>query len=104
MGILPVINIFALPLHVPLLSVSDESRFPIPDSPLPSPNTKPQLGATLCSKLLARVSLTESHLSKKSYKGKRSVQCQVTEDQELARVSGQFIAANRPPTTEKKDF
>ncbi|NEO74194.1 hypothetical protein [Moorena sp. SIO3H5] len=27
------------------------SRFPIPDSPLPSLKRKPQLGATLCSKL-----------------------------------------------------
>ncbi|NEN95698.1 MAG: hypothetical protein F6K50_09200 [Moorea sp. SIO3I7] len=29
--------------------------------------------------------------------------CQV-EDPEVARVSRKFIAANRPPTTDKKDF
>ncbi|NEO74195.1 hypothetical protein [Moorena sp. SIO3H5] len=53
--------------------INPDSRFPIPDSRFPSLNTKPQLGATLCSKLLAGVSQKESYLSKKSYKGKRSV-------------------------------
>ncbi|WP_158517036.1 hypothetical protein [Moorena producens] len=33
-----------------------------------------------------------------------SLPCQVTEDPEVARVSRKFIAANRPPTTDKKDF
>ncbi|NEQ87151.1 MAG: hypothetical protein F6K26_46125 [Moorea sp. SIO2I5] len=37
--------------YILLLSVSDDSRFPIPDSRFPSSNRKPQLGATLCSKL-----------------------------------------------------
>ncbi|WAN69512.1 hypothetical protein BJP36_36070 [Moorena producens JHB] len=52
----------------------------------------------------AGVSLTESNLSKKSHLGKgRANTCQETEDPEVARVSGHFIAA-RPPTTDKKDF
>ncbi|WP_229424221.1 hypothetical protein [Moorena producens] len=37
MGILPVINIFSLLKHVPILSVSDHFRFPIPDSRFPIP-------------------------------------------------------------------
>ncbi|NEO17163.1 MULTISPECIES: hypothetical protein [unclassified Moorena] len=52
----------------------------------------------------AGVSQKESNLSKKSHQKKRSVQCGVTEDPELARVSRQFIAANRPPIADKKDF
>ncbi|NEO80697.1 hypothetical protein [Moorena sp. SIO4G3] len=87
----------------PILSVSNDSRFPIPDSPLPSLNRKPQLGATLCSRFLAGVSQKESHFSKKSYKGKRSVACQV-EDPVVARVSRQLRRANRPPIADKKDF
>ncbi|NEQ10837.1 MAG: transposase [Moorea sp. SIO4E2] len=57
------------------------------------------------SRLLAGVYLSES-LSKKSHfgKGRANTACQVTEDPEVARVSRLFIAANRPPTTEKKDF
>ncbi|WAN69515.1 hypothetical protein BJP36_36085 [Moorena producens JHB] len=53
----------------------------------------------------AGVSLYES-LSKKSNlgKGRANTYHEVTEDPEVARVSRLFIAANRPPTTEKKDF
>ncbi|WP_293068454.1 MULTISPECIES: hypothetical protein [unclassified Moorena] len=44
-------------------------------------------------------------MSKKSHQGKgRAGACQVTEDPEVARVSRKFIAANRPPSTDKKDF
>ncbi|NEQ04180.1 MULTISPECIES: hypothetical protein [unclassified Moorena] len=46
-------------------------------------------------------------MSKKSHQGKhraKTMPCQVTEDPELARVSRKFIAANRPPSNEKKDF
>ncbi|WP_293084560.1 hypothetical protein, partial [Moorena sp. SIO4A1] len=39
------------------------------DSPLPSLNRKPQLGATLCSRFLAGVSQKESHFSKKVLQG-----------------------------------
>ncbi|NEQ79767.1 MAG: hypothetical protein F6K26_05735 [Moorea sp. SIO2I5] len=57
------------------------------------------------SRLLAGVSLSESNVSKKSHQGKgRAGACQVTEDPEVARVSRKFIAANRPPSTDKKDF
>ncbi|NEO35655.1 MAG: hypothetical protein F6J90_04700 [Moorea sp. SIOASIH] len=71
------------------------SRFPIPDSRFPSSNRKPQLdswgffyGITFVKKVL---------------QGKE-VGAVVTENPEVARVSGQFIAANRPPTTEENDF
>ncbi|NEO80696.1 hypothetical protein [Moorena sp. SIO4G3] len=40
-------------------------------------------------------------MSKKSH---FSAACQVTETGELARISGQLSRANRPPTTDKKDF
>ncbi|NEO19465.1 MAG: hypothetical protein F6K57_08790 [Moorea sp. SIO4A5] len=46
-------------------------------------------------------------MSKKSHQGKHRANtqpCQVSEDPEVARVSRKFIAANRPPSNEKKDF
>ncbi|NEO37202.1 MAG: hypothetical protein F6J90_13090 [Moorea sp. SIOASIH] len=76
-----------------------DSRFPIPDSRLPIPLFKTKTP-------IAGVSLSESNLSKKSQSGQAPGKHQgvVTEDPEVARVSRQFIAANRPPTTDKKDF
>ncbi len=72
-----------------------DSRFPIPDSPLPFLNRKPQLDSWGFSEGIKFVKKVSKEVG----------QCGgvVTEDPELARVSGQFIAANRPPTN-KKDF
>ncbi|WP_293088481.1 hypothetical protein [Moorena sp. SIO3H5] len=77
-----------------------DSRFPIPDSRFPIPLFKKKnpnswgfsIGITTFVKKVSPRQASSKH---------RGV---VTEDPEVARVSRQFIAANRPPSNEKKDF
>ncbi|WAN68637.1 hypothetical protein BJP36_40400 [Moorena producens JHB] len=88
-----------------------DCRFPIADSRLPIPDCRFPIADSRFPYLkpktpIAGVSLSDSVLSKKSQSGQASGEHRgvVTEDPKVARVSRKFIAANRPPSTDKKDF